>query len=39
MSEPNEKLVAIAEKLLIGQFHRHVFLTLFLPRSSFKVYI
>ena len=26
MSEPKEKLVGIAEKLLIGQFHRHVFL-------------
>jgi (2Fe-2S) ferredoxin len=26
MSEPNEKLVEIAEKLLIGHFHRHVFL-------------
>jgi (2Fe-2S) ferredoxin len=26
MSEPKDKLVAIADKLLIGQFHRHVFL-------------
>lgn len=26
MAEPNEKLAGIAEKLLIGQFHRHVFL-------------
>lgn len=26
MSEPNEKLVEIAENLLIGQFHRHVLL-------------
>jgi (2Fe-2S) ferredoxin len=26
MSESNEKLVAIADKLLIGQFHRHVLL-------------
>jgi (2Fe-2S) ferredoxin len=26
MSEANEKLSAIAEQLLIGQFHRHVFL-------------
>ncbi len=26
MSEPNDKLAAIAENLLIGQFHRHVFL-------------
>ncbi len=26
MFEANEKLAAIADKLLIGQFHRHVFL-------------
>ncbi len=26
MAESNEKLAGIAEKLLIGQFHRHVFL-------------
>lgn len=26
MSEPKDKLIAIADKLLIGQFHRHVLL-------------
>ncbi|MFM8275320.1 MAG: (2Fe-2S) ferredoxin domain-containing protein [Gemmata sp.] len=26
MAEPPDKLVSIADKLLIGQFHRHVFL-------------